>query len=311
MAAGNLYTLRNVCRRFADREVLCVDEMTLESGRIYGLLGPNGAGKTTLMRLLSFMDAPDGGEILFRGVPVRPDQAARFRAKVVWVPQSPVMFTGSLLYNVEYPMRLKGVDSATRKRRAEELLETVGLSRLAAAPARNLSGGEAQRGSIARALAAGAEVILFDEPTASVDYRARGELMTVIRDLWRVRGMSLLVTTHDAALAADLCQENIFLLDGKVVPQRMLPGGTTAWPARLEQTESGLRALLPAQALGGLAAGKRTAAVRGVQETAAGISLRLNLAPEETLDLVLADEPGMRLGRGLTLGAAVELGAED
>ena len=305
-----LYTLQGVRRRFGDREVLRVDELRIEAGRIYALLGPNGAGKTTLMRLLSFMDTPNEGNIAFCGEPVRSEQAAKLRARVVWVPQSPVMFTGTLLYNIEYPMRLRGLDAATRQSRAQELLETVNLSHLAHAPAHRLSGGEAQRGSIARALAAGAEVILFDEPTASVDHRSRGELITVIRDLWRVRGLSLLVTTHDAALAADLCQEHIFLLDGKVVPQRMLPGGVTAWPARLERQGDALHALLPPQALAFAPPDAAAATVSAVQETAAGIGLRLALSCGENLDLLLNGQPDTTLARTLTLGASVCISAE-
>ncbi len=309
MTHAPLYTLRGIRRRFDGREVLTVDELAVESGKIYGLLGPNGAGKTTLMRLLSFLDTPDEGEILFRGLPVRPDQAAGLRAKVVWVPQSPVMFSGSLLYNVEYPMRLRGVDAAGRRARAEELLEIVGLSHLAGAPAPRLSGGEAQRGSIARALAAGAEVILFDEPTASVDHRSRAALITLISDLWRVRGLSLLVTTHDGALADELCQERIMLLDGKVVPQRALPGGVAAWPARLEKKDGAVRVLAPAQALPAAEA-LHAGAISGVQEIAGGIRLRLALASGGNLDLLLDDEQSLLLGRTLTLGLRLSIATD-
>jgi ABC-type multidrug transport system ATPase subunit len=105
------------------------------------------------------------------------------------------------------------------------LLEAVDLSRLAEAPARRLSGGEAQRASIARALAAGAEVLLFDEPTANVDFHSRAELIELIRDLWRRRGMSILVTTHDAELADELCPEQIRLFDGKLASAGKAAGG--------------------------------------------------------------------------------------
>jgi ABC-type multidrug transport system ATPase subunit len=195
---------------------LNIPHLSLQPRTIYGLLGPNGAGKTTLMRLLAFIDTPTEGEIVFQGQHVRPDQASRYRAKVVWTPQTPVLFTGSLLYNVEYPMRLKGVKRSERRERAMNLLHSVGLERLAQAPARRLSGGEAQRASIARALAAGAEVLLFDEPTANVDYHSRDELIALMHDLWSERGLSIIVTTHDAELADELCREQIRLFDGKL-----------------------------------------------------------------------------------------------
>lgn len=214
-----LYRLTDVRQQYGRREVLHIRELVLEEGEIYGLLGPNGAGKTTLMRILAFMEAPAAGEISFRGTVVRPEQNARHRARVVWVPQSPVMFSGSLLYNVEYPLRLQGVGRTARREQAMCLLDTVELAHLARSPAPRLSGGEAQRASIARALAAGAEVLLFDEPTASVDFRARGQIIALIRDLWRRRGLSVVVTTHDAALAAELCRKNLVLMDGRMLPQ--------------------------------------------------------------------------------------------
>ncbi|MDL2207430.1 ATP-binding cassette domain-containing protein [Desulfovibrio sp. OttesenSCG-928-M16] len=215
--ATPLYSLSNVRQSFNGRIVLNVPDMVLEKGKLYGLLGPNGAGKTTLMRLLAFLDTPMEGRIFFTGQEVTANQRRNFRARVVWVPQTPVLFTGSLLYNVEYPMRLKRTPRQQRRARAMELLESVGLAHLAQTQARRLSGGEAQRGSIARALAAGAEVILFDEPTANVDYRSRGEIMRIIHNLWKERGLSLIVTTHDKALADELTQEEITLFEGEVV----------------------------------------------------------------------------------------------
>jgi ABC-type multidrug transport system, ATPase component len=220
---AELYSLHQVSKRFGDREVLCIEALTLEPGLIYGLLGPNGAGKTTLMRLLSFIDMPSSGTVRFMGETVLPEQAAQKRAKVVWVPQTPVMFSGTLLYNVEYPMKIKGVPATERRERAMALLETVKLDGLARAPARRLSGGEAQRGSIARALAAGAQVILFDEPTGNVDFQSREDIIELIFSLWQSRGLSVFVTTHDAELADVLCQKRVHMFNGRVVLPENMP----------------------------------------------------------------------------------------
>ena len=312
---AELYALDNITRRFGEREVLHIPELRLATGVIYGLLGPNGAGKTTLMRLLSFMDTPTSGVISFMGEIIRPDQAARCRARVVWVPQSPVMFTGTLLYNVEYPMRLKGAPRAERRDKAMALLETVGLARLAAWPAHRLSGGEAQRGSIARALAAGAEVLLFDEPTASVDFRSRGDIIRLIRSLNEERGLSVIVTTHDAALAAELCRERIVLFDGRIVPSYPGAGATPAEPplrARLDGAAAlvdayGLeadRATLPLRA---------TARITGLEENPAGILVRLeserNDAGEQgrAFTLLFAAPEDREAARRLVLGAALDI----
>lgn len=235
-----LYSLHAITRVYGSRAVLDIPELVIEPQKIYGLLGPNGAGKTTLMKILAFMDRPSTGDIMFAGERVTADMGARLRSRVVWVPQSPIMFSGTLAYNVDYPMRIKKVASRIRKERVAELLELVGLSHLAKSPAQKLSGGEAQRASIARALAAGAEVILFDEPTASVDFRARGEIIRLIRMLHEERGISPIVTTHDRSLAVELCNNFITLFDGKLIPERseeasLFRQGEIVFPARVEE----------------------------------------------------------------------------
>ncbi len=308
-----LYSLRNVTRRFEDREVLRIDALDIEAHEIYALLGANGAGKSTLMRLLAFLDSPSGGELFFKGEKVPAGQEARFRPGVVWVPQFPVMFTGTLLYNTEYPMALKRVARHERRQRALELLESVSLERLANAPAHKLSGGEAQRASIARALAAGAEVILLDEPTANVDYRSVGELISLVRRIWEQRRLSICITTHNAALAAALCRRQIVLEEGKLVHRHVLPGGNVAWPGRLHHEPGGCCVSIPQAAAASLPEGTNLpcpARLRGLEDFAAGVSLRLEPAPGRLLDVLLEDEASQSAARALTLGCELTLCAE-
>jgi ABC-type multidrug transport system ATPase subunit len=211
-----LYRLEKVSQVFGDRVVLDIESLQLEKRGILGLLGPNGSGKTTLLKILAFLERPTQGRIFFQGQEVAPREMAAFRSKAVWSPQYPIMFSGSLLYNVEFPLKIKGIPAATRRKRALELLELVGLTELVKAPAPKLSGGESQRASLARALAAGAEVLLLDEPTASVDAAARGSLTELIASLAR-EGLSIILATHDQALEERLVQRKIRLLDGKIV----------------------------------------------------------------------------------------------
>lgn len=218
-----LFELENIVQRFGEREVLSIDSLRMEEGEIYALLGPNGAGKTTLMKILAFLDAPYSGNLYFKGQLVTSPLAAELRSRVVWSPQSPVMFTGTALYNVMYPMRIKGVHKKEAAECAMELLQEVRLEHLAKAQATGLSGGETQRVSAARAMAAGAEVILFDEPTANLDYQARQEMQELIHSLWKKRKISLLITTHDVRLAKELCRNIITLDDGKVSAKAFLP----------------------------------------------------------------------------------------
>ncbi len=309
-----LYSLRNVRRRFGDRLVLDIDALDIEPGAIYALLGANGAGKSTLMRILSFLDRPSEGELFFRGKKVEPGQEARHRKGVVWVPQHPVMFTGSLLYNIEYPMALKGVPAAERKRRAMELLEIVNLASLRNAPAHRLSGGEVQRASIARALAADAAVIHFDEPTANVDQRSLGDFIALARAIRETRGLSLLVATHNADMAAELCHKQIFLAEGRPVRQRLLPGGGVVWPARMAGLPGGSgvmvsrKALEPFSVNGSL---PESGHLRGLAEIAAGVTLRLELGPGNSIDVLLENPACREQIRGMTLGDILPVAPEN
>lgn len=220
---NSLYFLDNITQNFNERQVLFIKSLTINPGEIYGLLGPNGAGKTTLMKILGFLTPPTSGKLYFNGKKVDFNNASELRSKVVWVPQSPVMFTGSVLYNVMYPLQLKKVPYTQRRDLAMRLLEDVALEHMADAPALTLSGGEAQRVSAARALAAGANVILFDEPTANLDYQSRQEMQELMYRLWNDKKLSLLITTHDSNLAQKLCRHIITLNDGKISDKHFLP----------------------------------------------------------------------------------------
>jgi ABC-type multidrug transport system ATPase subunit len=306
-----LYELRDVRRSFNGREVLHIEHLCVEEGELYALLGGNGAGKSTLMRILAFLDSPSSGELFFRGEPTQRKQEARFRRGVVLVPQFPVMFTGSLLYNVEYPMSLRNIPAARRRSRAMELLNMVGLAHLHKAPAQRLSGGEAQRAAIARALAAGAQVLFFDEPTANVDQRSTEEIISLIRELWTSKGLSLFITTHNAVMAEALCRRQIFLVEGRLVKRRILPGGGTAWPARLLVSDGRTSAFLPPEALretdAAWESARLAAEVRGLSAIAAGIALRLSLPEDREEDILLEDAESIALASVLRLGDALEV----
>ncbi len=293
-----LYAIKNLSRVFGRREVLSIDELTIEAGLIYGLLGPNGSGKTTLMKLLGFLEEPSGGEIFFRGRAAGPRNRAEFRSQVVWSPQFPVMFTGSLRYNVEYPMKIKGVAAGDRRRRAMELLDMVRLTDLAEAPARRLSGGEAQRASLARALAAGAEVLLLDEPTANVDVASRRELVGLVETLWREQNLSIIITTHDASLESDLCQKRIRLNDGHLVAV----DDTQVHRAILERAGEGFRLHLPPEA------GRVSGPVSVIGLTTAkpgAVLLKIETASRSTLSALVEDEQSLHIARGLSLNDAL------
>ena len=166
-----LYQLTSLRQQFNNRVVLDIDQMEIEAGSMHALLGPNGAGKTTLLDILAFLVPPASGTLLFQGNPVDPARSdlLALRRRVVLVDQHPIMFSTTVRGNIEFGLKIRGLSGAERGWRVDEALATVGLERYREARAPELSGGETQRLALARALALRPEVLLCDEPTASVD----------------------------------------------------------------------------------------------------------------------------------------------
>ncbi|SDB41209.1 tungstate transport system ATP-binding protein [Desulfonatronum thiosulfatophilum] len=223
----SLYSLQEVRQVFEDRTVLDIDNLEMTAGGSYALLGPNGSGKTTLLHVLAFLRPPSSGVIYFQGQKVewRDSVLTGLRRKVVLVDQHPIMFSTTVLKNVEYGPRMRGVSARERRKAAEECLERVGMSAFAHRPAHLLSGGETQRVAIARAMACRPEVMLFDEPTASVDVENQAVIDGVIRQLRKDKGVngriSIIFSTHKPLEASRLAQERIFLFEGRLTG----PGG--------------------------------------------------------------------------------------
>ena len=174
------------------------------------ILGPNGAGKSVLMRLCHGLLTPTSGRIVWRGS--RDERRPRAQAMVF---QRPVMLRRSALGNVTYGLKLAGVSRAERDRRAEEVLEAVGLSAAAHRPARVLSGGEQQKLALARAWALTPEVLFLDEPTANLDPGATREVETIVA-LIHASGTKIVMTTHNLGQARRLGDDILFIAGGRL-----------------------------------------------------------------------------------------------
>jgi tungstate transport system ATP-binding protein len=213
-----LFTLRNLRKTYGERTVLDLPELSLKGDRITALLGPNGSGKTTLLSILAFLERPTGGSLFYRDRPVPyPSGALRaLRQEVVLVDQHPILFSTNVFRNVEYGLKIRKVPREERRNRVTEALERVGMRGMAGAPGPGLSGGETQRVAIARALACRPRVMLFDEPTASVDMASQIAIERIIRDLHEDGGIAVILATHNLFQAAKLADERVFLFDGRL-----------------------------------------------------------------------------------------------
>ncbi|MBL0714893.1 MAG: ATP-binding cassette domain-containing protein [Desulfosarcina sp.] len=216
-----LFAAEGLFKDYQDRRVLDLPHLSIPAERTVALLGPNGAGKTTLLHILGFLLPPSGGRLWYRGREVRfSDPLLRaLRRRIILVEQHPIMFSTSVAQNVEFGLKIRGLDARTRRRRIDQSLERVDMRNFARADGHQLSGGETQRVAIARALACEPEVLLLDEPTASVDIENRLAIEDIITTLMDTSGLSVVFCTHDHLQAARLAQEKINLFNGCLDPR--------------------------------------------------------------------------------------------
>lgn len=209
--------------------------LELRSPSLIGLLGPNGAGKSTLMKLLVAALLPTSGSILVDGQPLLKTER-QLKAQLGYLPQDFGLFNElTVAQFLDYMAALKGLrDSRTAIR---EVIRTVNLEDQARARIRTLSGGQRQRVGIARALAAGPELLLMDEPFGAVDEITRGQLQDELLRIHRESGITVLFVTHDIAEALKLGTRTLVMDAGQIqqydAPSRLLAHPATSFVERL------------------------------------------------------------------------------
>jgi putative ABC transport system ATP-binding protein len=220
-----LYTLKAAERRYGEgaTEVIAVAPTNLEidSGEYVAIVGPSGSGKTTVLQLLGALDRPSAGEIVFEGEPLAhmgDSELARLRRTTIGFifQQFNLIPTLNARQNVEVALAPTGPPGSERRRRADELLDQVGLAPRAHHLPSELSGGEQQRVAIARALANEPRVLLADEPTGNLDSATGDEVMESVERLWRERGLTVVLVTHDTHVAGR-AQRVIRMRDGSII----------------------------------------------------------------------------------------------
>lgn len=194
-----------------------VDGVSLDvrKGQAVAIVGPSGAGKSTFLRLLNRLDEPTEGTVLLDGVDYRSLPPQALRRRVGMVMQSPHLFPGTVAENLCFGPRLRNEDLPGDE--IEGLLQRVNLAGYAGRDVANLSGGEAQRVSLARTLANGPEVLLLDEPTSALDDATRGEVEELIYGIIGDRGLTCLIVTHDTAQARRMVSHVMVMENGRRV----------------------------------------------------------------------------------------------
>ena len=196
--------------------------LTVNAGEIFGIIGLSGAGKSTLVRCINLLERPDQGGVLFHGqdlMNLKEKELRMQRRKISMIFQSfNLLEQRNCLDNICFPLELAGVSRKDAKKRAMELLETVGLPDKANAYPVQLSGGQKQRIAIARALASDPEVLLCDEATSALDPKTTDSILKLLQKINKERGITVIIITHQMSVIEQVCHR-VAILDAGVVAE--------------------------------------------------------------------------------------------
>lgn len=203
---------------YGRQEVLAVPQVEVRDGEVLAVIGPNGAGKSTLLRVLGLLETTTEGAVLYRGQRASPSgrQGLTIRRRFASVFQEPLLCDTTVRANVALGLRLRGRPVAEVDAAVRVWLDRLGISHLADRKAHHLSGGEAQRTSLARAFAIEPEVLLLDEPFAALDPPTRAEFLSLLQELLRQAGCTTIFVTHDREEALRLGDRIAVIIDGQV-----------------------------------------------------------------------------------------------
>jgi ABC-type sulfate/molybdate transport systems ATPase subunit len=212
---GAVLNVAGVRHRRGTREILRIDRLDVGAGERLGLLGLNGAGKTSLLRLLAAIEQPTVGEVRVDDVPTSRGGPA-LRRRLAYAPQRPVLLSTTVRHNVELPLRYRRAPRATRQTVAAAALGRLGVEHLADRPAHSLSGGEAQRVSLARALACEPDALLLDEPAAGLDTPTRAAFFADVERALADRATTVVLVSHRAEEVLALADRVAVLVAGEL-----------------------------------------------------------------------------------------------
>ncbi len=271
--------------------LLDIPYLRIKEGSILTLMGPNGAGKTTLLQTLSFLIGPFKGDLFFRGNRVDSDRSAfAYRRKLAMVFQEPLLFNTTVFHNVASGLKIRGIKGKEMRERVMEQLERFGISSLKDRSARTLSGGEAQRTSLARAFAIQPELLFLDEPFASLDPPTRDDLIADLERVLSQTRTTTLLTTHDRAEALRLSDQVAVMNLGRIEqigsPEEVINSPATEFVASFVGVETILRGKVIKTESGTFVASISGQPVEAVGEVQCGEPVVLCIRPEDvTLSL--------------------------
>ncbi len=204
-------------RRVGEKWIVQDISLEVYRGELFGLVGPSGSGKSSLLRLLNRLDEPTHGTVFLEDQDYRQIAPQELRRRIGMVTQRPFLFPGDIASNLRFGPAQRGETLSDAD--IASLLERVGLPGFAARNVANLSGGEQQRISLARALANRPEILLLDEPTSALDEEAKIGIEELVSNLVSADGYTFILVTHDRGQARRLCDRVAMIEAGRLVRQ--------------------------------------------------------------------------------------------
>ena len=209
---------QHLCKRYGQKEVVHEVSVSMQQGEIVGLLGPNGAGKTTSFYMITGIIKPTSGKVLLDGQEISTwPLYKRARVGLSYLPQESSVFRRlTVRQNLQIILEHTGLSRADQKKRADQLMEEFGLTRLEKSYASYLSGGERRRLEIARCLIRDPLFVLLDEPFAGIDPLAVGDIQVLIRGL-KERGIGVLISDHNVRETLSICDRAYLMFQGNII----------------------------------------------------------------------------------------------
>lgn len=214
-----LIEVKNLGKVFGDHEVLKDISLTVRKGEVISIIGPSGCGKSTFLRSLNLLETPTSGKVLFEGIDItdKDTDVDKLRQKLGMVFQSFNLFPHKTVKEniMLAPVKMGIMTEEEASKKADELLQRIGLADKADQYPSRISGGQQQRVAIVRALAMNPDVMLFDEPTSALDPEMVGEVLSLIKTLAE-SGMTMIVVTHEMGFAREISDRVLFFNDGVI-----------------------------------------------------------------------------------------------
>lgn len=217
--------IENVSKIYSSKEgtvqALKNVNLTIRTGEIYGIIGMSGAGKSTLIRCLNFLEQPTSGNVYIRGKALgglKEKELRKQREQIGMIFQHfNLLMQKSVLENICFPMYIQGKKKKEARKKAEELLELVGLREKAKAFPSQLSGGQKQRVAIARALAASPKILLCDEATSALDPQTTSSILELLKEINHKFGITIVIITHQMSVVRKVCSHVAIMKEGEVI----------------------------------------------------------------------------------------------